>query len=62
MHNSFLGAIRQFWTIDEKPRLYRRNSWFNDHQVSLKNGSRFWIIATVLALAISILLYSGGIL
>lgn len=59
--NSLLGAILQFWTVDEKPRLYPRNSWFYDHQISVKHGSRFWIIFTVLALAISVLSCLGGV-
>ena len=30
------GAIVQFWTIEDKPRLHRRNTYFEDHQVSEK--------------------------
>ena len=30
----FLGALEQYWTVEDKPRLNRRNSWFRDHQVN----------------------------
>ena len=34
MNQGFIGAILQYFTIEDKPRLYRRNSWFRDHGIS----------------------------
>lgn len=32
MNQGFWGALEQFWTVDEQPRLNRRNSWFREHE------------------------------
>lgn len=31
-NQGFLGALSQYWSVEDKPRLYRRNSWFREHQ------------------------------
>lgn len=31
VNQGLIGAIEQYWTIEEKPRLSRRNSYFEDH-------------------------------
>lgn len=61
MSDGFLGAIRQFWTVEEKPRLYRRNSWFDDHQVNLRQSNLFWISFTVLAWALVLFMVVKGL-
>ena len=32
MNQGFWGALEQFWTVDEQPRLNRRNSWLREHE------------------------------
>ena len=32
MNQGFFGALEQYWTVDEQPRLNRKNSWFREHQ------------------------------
>lgn len=32
MNQGFLGALEQYWTVEEQPRLNRRNSWFREHE------------------------------
>lgn len=53
--NGFLFAVLQYFTVDEKPRLYPKNSWFEDHQISEKHAEYFYIIATAI-LFISVVL------
>ena len=38
------GALVQFWTIEEKPRLTRRNSWFYDHRLTEPQLKLFGIL------------------
>ena len=49
-----LGALAQFWTIEKQPRLHRKNTYFQDHQVSNKDALLFGLSVTVLALAIGV--------
>ena len=47
------GALVQFWTVEEKPRLHRRNTYFEDHlKISNSDALRVGIVASVLATAI----------
>lgn len=46
------GALDQYWSIEEKPRLHRRNTYFNDHQVSNVDALRFGLGFIVVAMAI----------
>ena len=53
MNNQGLyGALLQYWTIDEKPRLHRRNTYFDDVEVSNVQALRVGIVASILAMAI----------
>lgn len=62
-NQGFIGALYQYWNISDKPRLYRRNTWFEDHlQFSQVKANHFYIVITVLALAIFILMNLGVIL
>ena len=46
------GAVEQYWTINEKPRLNRRNTYFEDTKLSSWNTLRVGIVAIMIALAI----------
>lgn len=48
----FFGALAQYWTIDEKPRLDRRNTYFEDKQLSNVDALRFGVAVSLLATAI----------
>ena len=37
----FWGAVEQYWTIEDKPRLHRKNSWFEDHRIEINNARAF---------------------
>ena len=30
-NQGLLGAVEQYWTVEEKPRLHRKNTYFEDH-------------------------------
>lgn len=47
----FYGALDQYWSIQPKPRLHRRNTYF-DSQISNAEALRFGLIVSVLAMAI----------
>lgn len=46
------GALDQYWTVDEKPRLHRRNTYFDDVQMSNAQALRVGIVVSVIATAI----------
>lgn len=48
----FIGALIQYWQVDEKPRLYRRNTYFEDKGLSNIDALRVGIVVSVLATAI----------
>ena len=48
------GALDQYWTVEEKPRLNRRNTYFEDIQLSNYDALRFGIAVSVIATAIII--------
>ena len=47
-----VGALDQYWTLEPKPRLYRRNTYFDDASISNTQALRVGIVATVVAVAI----------
>lgn len=51
-NQGLMGAIAQYWTIDEKPRLNRRNTYFEDVQLSNFNALRVGIVVSTIAVAI----------
>ena len=58
MNQGFWGALSQYWTVDEQPRLNRKNSWFREHepnQSSLILGLYIGVPVIVLFLVFSIL-------
>lgn len=52
-NQGFFGALEQYWTLEPKVRLHRRNTYFDDTQLSnyvaLKIG--IWIAVTVMVTA-----------
>ena len=56
------GALVQFWTIEEKPRLDRRNSYFHDHQPSNTDALKFGLALSIIATAIVIFWSLMGVL
>lgn len=59
-NQGLLGALNQYWSIEDKPRLHRRNTYFREHQVSNADALRFGIAFIVLAMAIVISWCIGG--
>lgn len=53
MNNQGLfGALDQYWSVDEKPRLNRRNTYFDDLELSNVDALRVGIVVSVVAIAI----------
>ena len=48
----FFGALDQYWTVNEKPRLERRNTFFDEVQVSNFMALKVGIVASIIATAI----------
>lgn len=55
------GAIEQYWTVEPKARLNRRNTYFNDHQPSNYSALKFGLGVSILATAI-IIFWSIGVM
>ena len=51
-NQGLMGAIAQYWTIDEKPRLHRRNTYFDDVKVTNVQALRVGIVVSTVAVAI----------
>lgn len=47
-----LGALIQYWNIEEKPRLHRKNSYFEDHQLSNYDALRIGLAVSVIGTGI----------
>lgn len=50
-NQGFVGAVIQYFTIEDKPRLHRRNTWFRDHQITEDIAIRFIIVSVSVAIA-----------
>lgn len=63
MNNQGLAyAIIQYFTIDDKPRLDRRNTWFRDHlHMSDATAIRFLLFLFGVALAFIVYNMVGGL-
>ena len=46
------GALDQYWTVEDKPRLHRRNTYFDDANLSNIDALRVGIVASGLATTI----------
>ena len=59
----FFGALYQYWNIQPKPRLDRRNTYFEDAQLTNYDALRVGIVVSTLAIGIvSVLCVLGAIL
>jgi len=52
MNQGLVGALIQYWTVDEKPRLHRRNTYFDEVQLSNFMALKVGIVASTVATAI----------
>ena len=62
MSSNLLGAIVQYFTIEPKARLHRRNTFFDDVQLSNYTALKVGIVASTLATAIVVVWSIGVIL
>lgn len=61
-NQGFWGAIEQFWTVDEKPRLHRRNTFFEDHcKITTQDSLKVGIVAVSVSITIVIFAMIGVI-
>jgi len=52
-NQGFFGALEQYWTVNEAPRLNRRNTFFEDNfKVSNIGALRFGVVVSIVATAI----------
>ena len=53
-NQGLLGALGQYWTIEPKARLHRRNTYFEDAQPSNKDALYFGLSTIIIGLSILI--------
>ena len=54
-NQGFVGAVIQYFTIEDKPRLTRRNTWFRDHlKISEKLATNIFVVIFSVILGVSI--------
>lgn len=59
-NQGFTGALIQYFTIEEKPRLTRRNTWFRDHlEISEKLAMNIFVVIFSIILGVSIFSMMG---
>ena len=51
-NQGFIGALSQYWDIEPKPRLNRRNTYFDDIVVDNVTALKFGLGFSILAIAI----------
>ena len=56
MNQGFFGALEQYWTVEPKARLHRRNTYFNDAQVSNATALRVGIVSSAVILLLAFVL------
>ena len=49
------GAIEQYWSVEDKPRLDRRNSYFEDHRLNDRDALNLYLIVSSVGITIVIL-------
>ena len=54
VNQGFWGAVEQYWTVEDKPRLHRRNTFFEEVQISNKNSLKVGIVAVSVSITIVI--------
>lgn len=58
-NQGFTGALIQYFTIEDKPRLTRRNTWFRDHQISEKLTINILVVSSSVIIGVSIFSMMG---
>ena len=58
-NQGFTGALIQYFTIEDKPRLTRRNTWFRDHQISEKLTINILVVSSSVIMGVSIFSMMG---
>jgi len=54
-NQGFYGALEQYWTVNEAPRLDRRNTFFDDAlKLSNIDALRFGVVVSIIVTAIII--------
>ena len=56
-NQGFVGAVIQYFTIEDKPRLTRRNTWFRDHHISEKLATNIFVILISIVIGVSVFIY-----
>lgn len=51
-NQGFIGALQQYWTVDEAPRLNRRNTFFEDIEVSNMDALRFGLAVSIMGTSV----------
>ena len=51
-NQGLFGALEQYWTVNDKPRLDRKNTYFDDLTLSNADALRVGVIVATLAIAI----------
>lgn len=49
------GAIEQYWSVEDKPRLNRRNTYFEDHHLSSINVLYIYLLFLTVGITIVML-------
>ena len=61
-NQGLFGAFEQYWTVNEAPRLDRKNTFFDDHpKVSNYDALRIALVTSVIATAI-VVVWSIGVM
>ena len=47
-----IGALEQYWSINPKPRLERKNTYFDDAQLSNAQALRVGIVVSTVLIAV----------
>ena len=56
------GALEQYWTVEPKPRLYRRNTYFEMHYINHYDALRIGLAVSTIATAIVVFWSLLGVL
>ena len=51
-NQGLFGALEQYWTVNDKPRLNRKNTYFDDLTLSNADALRVGVLVATLAIAI----------
>lgn len=60
--SGLLGALDQYWNVQPKPRLAKKNTYFDDHKASNVDALRCGLLFSTIATAIVIFWSLMGLL